>query len=102
MYSNIYFFYRFASLGVEVAFTEVDVRIRLPSNQNTLQQQAKDYTTVLTACEAVKSCISFTIWGMSDKYSWVPSTFQGFGDALLWDKNFSTKPAYKAVEAVLH
>ncbi len=32
--------------------------------------------------------------GVSDKYSWVPGTFSGEGDALLWDSNFQKKAAY--------
>lgn len=79
----------------------MDVRIWLPSTQWTLQQQAKDYASVLTACQAVKSCFAITYWGMSDKYSWVPGVFPGFGEPLLWDKNFAPKLAYKAVEAGL-
>lgn len=34
--------------------------------------------------------------GVSDKYSWVPQTFSGEGDALLWNNNFQKKPAYTA------
>lgn len=32
--------------------------------------------------------------GVSDKYSWVPGTFSGEGDALLWNSNFQKKSAY--------
>jgi hypothetical protein len=32
--------------------------------------------------------------GVSDKYSWVPQTFNGEGAALLWDDNYKKKPAY--------
>lgn len=94
-------FHRFEELGVEVAITEMDVRIWLPSNQTTHQQQARDFATVLKACQAVKSCFSITYWGMTDKFSWVPSVFPGYGDPLLWDKNFSLKPAYHAVDSGL-
>jgi endo-1,4-beta-xylanase len=40
-------------------------------------------------------------WGMSDKYSWVPGFYKGFGSALLFDENYQPKPAYFAVEHVL-
>lgn len=92
---------RFIALGLEVAITEMDVRIWLPSNENALQRQATDYAKLINACEAVNKCVAVTMWGMSDKYSWVPSTFPGFGDALLWDKNFKIKPAYTAVANAL-
>lgn len=32
--------------------------------------------------------------GVSDRYSWVPSTFNGEGAALLWSDNYQKKPAY--------
>jgi endo-1,4-beta-xylanase len=38
---------------------------------------------------------------MSDKYSWVPGFYKGFGSALLFDENYQPKPAYFAVEHVL-
>lgn len=79
----------------------MDVRISLPSNAVAFQKQAADYAKVVNACEAVHKCVAITFWGMSDKYSWVPSTFPGFGDALLWDKDFKIKPAYTAVEKAL-
>lgn len=34
--------------------------------------------------------------GVSDKYSWVPQTFSGEGGGLLWDNNYTKKPAYDA------
>lgn len=86
---------------MEVAVTEMDIRIWLPSNQNILSTQATEYANVVKACVAVKKCVGLTVWGMSDKYSWVPSVFPGFGEALLWDKDFKPKPAYTAVEHAL-
>lgn len=95
------FLIRFVDLGVEVAITEMDIRIKLPSNNESLQLQATEYANTVTTCEAVKACVSVTFWGMSDKYSWVPTEFPDYGEALLWDKNFKAKPAYTAVEEAL-
>lgn len=94
--------YRFADLGVEVAITEMDVAIRLPSNSNTFQQQARDYANVVKACEAVSKCVGITFWGFTDKHSWIPTFEPGWGDALPFDKEFKSKPAVAAMEAVLH
>lgn len=94
-------FYRFVELGLEVAITEMDDRIWLPSDNNTLQRQALEYGNVIKACVVTDKCVGVTFWGMSDKYSWVPSVFQGFGDALPFDKNFQHKPAYDAVDSAL-
>lgn len=101
MFTNFLLFDRFCDLGVEVAITEMDVSIKLPSNANTLQQQAKDYASVVEACETVSKCAGVTFWGFTDKHSWIPTFSPGNGDALPFDKNFKPKPAVAAIEAVL-
>lgn len=73
----------------------------LPSTDAKLQQQKKDYQTVVAACTAVKGCIGITIWDFTDKYSWVPQTFSGQGAALPWDENYKKKPAYDGIVAAL-
>jgi len=92
---------RFAALGLDVAVTELDVRILLPTTGEKLAQQAKDYATVFKDCLSVPKCVGVTIWGVTDKHSWVPSVFQGYGDALPWDINYHPKPAVAAIEAAL-
>ena len=42
-----------------------------------------------------------TIWSFTDKYSWIPETFSGQGDALLYDKDFNKKAAWTSVSSVL-
>ncbi|THU96099.1 glycoside hydrolase [Dendrothele bispora CBS 962.96] len=91
----------FTALGVEVAYTEVDIRMTLPETDALLEQQQKDYQTVVAACMAVENCVGVTTWGFTDKYSWIPTTFSGQGDALPWDENFQTKPAYDGIVAAL-
>ncbi|KAL7276594.1 hypothetical protein RUND412_000397 [Rhizina undulata] len=91
----------FASLGVEVAITELDIRLTLPTTTASLAQQATDYGSVVSACVAVSGCIGITIWDYTDKYSWVPDVFSGMGAALPWDENFAHKPAYDAIAAAL-
>lgn len=75
----------FVNLGVEVAITELDIRMTLPSTPALLAQQQRDYQTVIAACEAVEGCVGITVWDYTDKYSWVPNTFSGQGDACPWD-----------------
>ncbi|KAI0455249.1 carbohydrate-binding module family 1 protein [Xylaria acuta] len=93
----------YVAAGVtEVAYTELDIRFSsLPSTASGLQQQATDYATVTRACLAEKACVGITIWDYTDKYSWIPNTFPGQGDALLYDANLSKKPAWTAVSSVL-
>lgn len=57
----------FVNLGVEVAITELDIRMPTPPTQANLEQQKKDYETVIKACKAVKKCIGVTIWDWTDK-----------------------------------
>lgn len=86
----------YADLNVDVAYTEIDVRMRTPSNSQKLQAHADAYARIATSCMNVARCVGMTIWGVSDKYSWVPQTFSGEGDALLWNSNMQKKPAYTA------
>ncbi|MDG9702868.1 endo-1,4-beta-xylanase [Streptomyces sp. DH37] len=93
---------RFADLGVDVALTELDIRMTLPRTAAKDAQQATDYGTVVEACLAVSRCVGITLWDYTDKYSWVPSVFPGQGAALPWDENFAKKPAYHAIAAALN
>lgn len=62
---------------VDVAITELDIRMTLPETDALLAQQRIDYNNVIRACYLVTRCIGMTIWAYSDYYSWVPSTFSG-------------------------
>lgn len=93
----------YVAAGVsEVAYTELDIRFSsLPSTASGLTQQAADYVSVTTACLAESACVGITIWDYTDKYSWIPNTFPGQGDALLYDAELGKKPAWTAVSSVL-
>ncbi|WP_101254227.1 endo-1,4-beta-xylanase [Streptomyces barkulensis] len=88
---------RFADLGLEVVITELDIRMQMPSDSSKLQQQARDYRAVADACLAVSRCSGITVWGVSDRDSWVPDVFPGEGAACPWDENYQPKPAYDAL-----
>ena len=60
---------RFTALGVEVAITELDIRMTLPETPALLEQQKRDYQTVISACNAVPGCIGITIWDYTDRVS---------------------------------
>jgi len=92
---------RFADLGVEVAITELDIRMDLPRDAVKDAQQATDYSNVVGACMAVRKCVGITIWDYTDKYSWVPWVFTGQGAALPYDENLAKKPAYDAIASAL-
>lgn len=96
---------RFDDLGLGTALTEVDVRMRLPESgkptRAQLEQQADYYQQALSACLNVEGCASFTIWGFTDKYSWVPVFFEGEGAATVMDEKFRTKPAFSTLKHTL-
>jgi endo-1,4-beta-xylanase len=92
---------RFAKLGVNVYVTELDIRMPTPAAPEKLAAQAADYRTVVSACTAVRRCKGVTVWGVTDKYSWVPDFFPGEGAALIFDENYAKKPAYFASLAAL-
>jgi endo-1,4-beta-xylanase len=93
---------RFADLGLDVAITELDVRMLTPEDATKDATQLTYYTNVVKACMAVTRCVGITIWDYTDKYSWVPSTFAGQDFPLPWDKDLAKKPAlYNAILTAL-
>jgi endo-1,4-beta-xylanase len=92
---------RFAALGVKTAITEADVRMPLPVTDTQLQAQAAGFTHLLRVCLLTRGCESFTVWGFSDKYSWVPGWFEGQGAATPLDEQFRPKPAWTAMRQEL-
>ncbi|KAK4181528.1 family 10 putative glycoside hydrolase [Triangularia setosa] len=94
---------RFTELGVDVAWTELDVAHEDVENASELavEQQAKDYVAAVRACVEVERCVGVTVWQFTDRYSWVPGTFPGKGGACLWTDEYQRKPAYWAVKGFL-
>jgi endo-1,4-beta-xylanase len=92
---------RFAAAGVDVAVTEADVRMVLPVTDEKLATQARYFGTMLASCAAVRRCVSFTLWGFTDKHSWVPGFFAGEGAATPFDERLRPKPAYAALRDAL-
>jgi endo-1,4-beta-xylanase len=90
---------RFTDLGLKVAITEADVRTfvtsaadQVPTDHLATFAQPYEFSQMLKACLAVRSCISFTVWGFGDADSWVPGFFTGEGYATLYDVNLQPKP----------
>jgi endo-1,4-beta-xylanase len=92
---------RFADLGLKVALTEVDVRTTLPVTTPEQLAQNADYSQMLGACLLVRQCISYTVWGFGDAYSWVPGVFAGEGSAGIYDESLQPKTQYFALQQVL-
>ena len=64
---------QFTALGIEVAITELDIRMTLPKTAALLKQQKQDYQGVVSACKAVPDCVGITIWDYTDRVSLPPT-----------------------------
>ena len=67
--------HNFGELGLEVAITELDIRIPVPLDLGKLTQQNADYYSVTRACVEEKSCIGMTVWDYTDKYRYFECVF---------------------------
>jgi endo-1,4-beta-xylanase len=82
------------------------VALSVDSNGNAsaqdLQRQADIYGQIASACRSHPGCTAFQTWGFTDKYSWIGWHSHGTeGAALLFDRNYRPKPAYRAVRNAL-
>nr|WP_203737799.1 endo-1,4-beta-xylanase [Actinoplanes italicus] len=80
----------FASLGVDVQITELDI-------EGSGSSQAEQYRGIVQACLAVTRCNGITVWGVRDTDSWRAS-----GTPLLFNGSGQKKAAYDAVLAALN
>ncbi|KAF4461279.1 endo-14-beta-xylanase [Fusarium albosuccineum] len=93
---------RFTALDVEVAYTELDIRhASVPASEAALKTQGDDFANVVGSCLDVEGCVGVTIWGVTDKYSWVPNTFEGAGEALIYNEDYEKKPAWTSISSLL-
>ena len=89
---------RLAELGLLVNISEMDVRIRdLPGTPQTkLDAQKAVYKSMVAVCVAEPRCDAVTFWGFTDAHSWIDAQF-GADDPLLFDDQYSPKPAFYGV-----
>lgn len=83
---------RFAALGLEVQFTEIDIRMKLPASEADVAKQAEMYETLMRVLKEEPNVSTYMTWGYTDATSWVPATFRGYGDAHLFNKDLKAKP----------
>ena len=89
---------RFNKLGLEVQITELDVKIpeAQKSKEESYFKQAEIYSKMLKMCLGINGCTAFTIWGVTDKYTWLEKDNTNY-KPLLFDENYRKKPSYKAI-----
>lgn len=93
---------RLTALGLQVHITELDVSLPLDSGggprAEDLNRQAEVYRSIVRACLNNAGCTAIQTWGFTDKYSWIGSHSHGArGHALLFDRAYQPKAAYRAV-----
>ena len=81
-------------LGVEVAITELDVPTT--TGPDPLATQADTYGQALGAC-LDKHCREVTLWGFTDRYTWIDGFFGPGRAPLPFDRNYRPKPALTAI-----
>jgi len=92
IYANLH---RFADLGLDVQFTEADVPVSSGSADAPEQRarQAGVYRAMSNACRREPACTRFTLWGLTDRWSW-----WGAGRVPLpFDDELQPKPAWTAL-----
>lgn len=91
---------RFRELGLELAVTELDIRIPEPVTPEKLEAQAAmaERLVRLLLKEGVRD---ITFWGVTDKASWISSFFEDYDAGLMRDRSLSPKPMHDRLRAVL-
>ncbi|HEY9832635.1 MAG TPA: endo-1,4-beta-xylanase, partial [Stenomitos sp.] len=96
-------FERFNQLGLEVQFTELDMKIQdgKGSLEKRLAEQAKAYSDLLRVCLQAKKCTALITWGFTDRYTWIADVTGEVEAPLIFDASYRPKPAYEAIKEVL-
>jgi Glycosyl hydrolase family 10 len=102
---------RYASVGLKVAFTEVEGYIKIDDldltsaagraeYESRLQWQARYYAGLLKIAMDNDNVILYHMWGVTDRYPAAPG-WPGYGNPYIFDKNYNPKPAYEAMLELL-
>ena len=96
-------FARFNQLGLEVQFTELDMKIQdvKGSLEKRLADQAKAYRDLLQACLQAQKCTALITWGFTDRYTWIADVTGEVEAPLIFDPSYRPKPAYDAIKELL-
>ncbi|HSX29514.1 MAG TPA: endo-1,4-beta-xylanase [Candidatus Saccharimonadales bacterium] len=91
-------FDQLAALGLKARVSEMDVY-----SEDGQAVQADQYAQVFAACFASPNCVSFTSWGVSDRYDWFKDDDGSIqqGEDFLWDANMQPTPAVQAIRQKL-
>ena len=88
---------RYAEIGIEISFSELDVRIPMDAIEAHEVVQENIYLSLYKLASEEPNVTSVITWGYTDKKSWIPAEFPGKGNALMYDVNSKPKKVYKEV-----
>jgi endo-1,4-beta-xylanase len=88
-----------ASMGILARVSEMDVY-----DDDGIQIQSQQYGDVFAACLAESNCVSWTTWGVSDRYDMFSDDGKTFdyGNDFLWDSTMKPVPAVARMQQVLN
>ena len=94
---------RYADIGIDVSFSEVDVRMpdRKAKDESEIKKQTDIYTALVDIAKTEPNVKTFIVWGLSDRDTWVPGTFPGYGNPCIYDNAMNKKPLYQAIKDTL-
>jgi endo-1,4-beta-xylanase len=86
---------------MDVSVNPLSVDVEYTDSVQTLQMQ--QYETVLNAYEQIPAELQYgcTFWGITDKYTWIRSSFLREDYPLLFDDNYKKKKLFNAVKFAL-
>ncbi len=96
-------FDRFNQLGLDVQFTELDIKIMdgQGSREERLAKQAEAYRDLFQVCLRAKTCTGMHMWGFTDRYTWIADATGEVEAPLIFDESYRPKSAYNAIKEVL-
>jgi endo-1,4-beta-xylanase len=77
--------------------SELDVMLVLPPSAEDMQRQAELYERISAVCQSSPTCRNITIWGASDKESWIQWQYPGYGYATPFDYYYQAKSFWGAI-----
>jgi endo-1,4-beta-xylanase len=89
---------RYVALGLKIFISEFDVELctGTPSDQQTR------FHDIVQACFSEPACAAVTVWGVTDKFSWLNGNDCATPMPLLFDDSYGKKPAYTGFLAALN
>lgn len=87
-----------AAVGLNARISEMDVH-----SDNGAAAQAKQYVDVFKVCLSEPTCVSWSTWGVTDRYDMSQSDTNRlqYGQDFLWDTSVTPTPAFESIKQTL-